>query len=207
MAIYLDVESTYKYERSIEALKVLKIFHDGGVDLKKVPNINSFDIYSDGYGFSVTEPIELVHCLTPHLFPSCEIYNYGIEERDGKLEVYDEFNFNEQLDSIIDPIDFVFFVVEGDFSKLDLEKVQRDGYFQYTNRHLLFSETALINFEKYSKPDFTDSNYVSSPDGFELYFYLNEDKTKFMVTYTEDCMAIQCDALAHVLTSVYKQTI
>lgn len=204
MAIYIDHEISYKYERSLEALKILKIYHDAGLDLKKVPHINTFDIYSGSFGYSNFEPIHIVHELTPYLFNSCNVFPYGIDERDGKLEVYNEFSYNNQMNPSIETMSYVFLVMDGDFSNVDLEKLNMDGSFKYQIRNALYSDTALENFESYNKPS-ADLNSLSTDDGFEIYFYFNKDKSKFMVTYTEDCMAMQCDIIAHVICSVYTQ--
>lgn len=215
MAIIVDCETHFNFTRSFEAIAILKEFYDVGVDVNRYANNYQLHTAYTHHCYGI-ENLELIELLAPHLFENCTFLssdgwdndNNEIEKHALIKEFFKNCSYNEELDTFPKQGSYEGCYVlhyKGDFSKVtDLKVLQKSGHpFQFKFKEKL---------SEYNNPYYTATklrdceNVIVSDAGMEIRFYVNEDKTEFLLSYDEDFYGISTYNIASLLCTIKRIT-
>ena len=203
MVITLDIDTKSHYERTLEAIHILKTFHDVGIDVKKYAK--NFDLHLAGtYGFSSSDLIILLEILAPHVlsnFTFLEGYDSTVTEQKysiiNRMEIIDTEEQKIFLSPDSDLSKFSFYHYTGDFSDVDFAAAQRAAYPFLNDYAHCMSQQELEWYKKYTKMP-TSKNYVIEEDDcLESYFYTNKTRTEFVLISD---LSNYCSSICRVAT-------
>ena len=212
----LEPESDFFYKQTLEAIHILKLFFDAGVDVVK--HAKHYNLHVAGhYNTNGADLFELFEMLAPHALPNCTFlpspsWSFSLSKDEDQIEmekraIVKEMAMSDFESPIFDYEDFKefnFFIYKGDFSNVDLSLVQQAGYpFLNEFAEILDEERSNIYKNYYKMPD--NPTIVETDDGTPCYICINKDKSKLAFMINMDYYAYQMYSIAAALVNAVKQ--
>lgn len=211
MSIRIDYEADYAYRTTLTAIHMLKAFYDAGVDVKK--HAEYYSLHMTGrYGYSDSDLITLFYYLAPHVLSDCTFLEGYVshETNEAKHEILSGMNIIEDKDRKLllsnskKLYTFSLFHYKGDFSGVDFAEAQKAAY-PYLNKYQhCLDEAHKESYFKYTQMP-KGTNYIEEEDGIPIYYYLNFDKTEFVLLFDTDLYCSNLICTADLLSNIHAQ--